>query len=170
MESISIQLCGKNGKGKCTIVDGDYDGEYFSQYRWYFNPKTGYVQRSSYLGDKSYKRDKKVYLHHEVEHPVKGMRVDHINRNKLDNRSSNLRLVSIRQSTINREQPRKNNYKGVAQLKYIGVDGTKHFYNRWTTYFRGKYIGSYSSEIEAAKMWDDVAFKMYGEYGVYNLK
>lgn len=92
MPYIEIPLHGKYGKGKVTLVDGDYDGEYFSQFKWYVSKK-GYAVRQDGYG----RSRKLVYLHHEVlpgktkaGHWVR----DHKDRNRLNNRSCNLHFVS----------------------------------------------------------------------------
>lgn len=101
LEVIELPCFGTNGKGKVTLVDGDYDGEYFGQYKWYVSPQ-GYAMRSNppdETNDKFYY----TYLHREVlGRQPKGMIADHINRNRLDNRSSNLRWATPLESAKNR--------------------------------------------------------------------
>jgi hypothetical protein len=107
---IRIPLHGKNGEGKFTLVDGDYDGEYFSQFKWLVMPN-GYVVRCNYENYDSKavtKTGKKkgygnyIYLHREVSRTPKGLVTDHINRNKLDNRSCNLRWTDYSGNAMNR--------------------------------------------------------------------
>lgn len=96
MENISstkIPLIGKYGAGLYAITDGDYDGEWFSTLRLRFNPTTGYVMTAV--------DSKNTYLHHLVLKPKKGFHIDHINRDKLDNRSCNLRWVTPSVNTKN---------------------------------------------------------------------
>lgn len=83
----------KNQTFMC-ILDSE-DEEYFSQWNWYY--------RKGYVGRHRTKRDPPgnhwVHLHWEVlfkagiEIPPK-MCIDHINRNKMDNRKDNLRVVT----------------------------------------------------------------------------
>ena len=101
MEYIKIPLHGKRGKGKYTLVDGDYDGEYFSQYRWYLLPN-GYAGRAM-IELPSKERTSYVYLHKEVCKTPPGYIVDHINRDKLDNRSCNLRWATYSDNANNRD-------------------------------------------------------------------
>lgn len=99
MEYIKIPLFGKRGNGKYTIVDGDYDGEYFSQFRWHLL-SNGYVARGSY--DHTTRSRSRIYLHHEVLATNKGFWRDHIDRDRLNNRSCNLRLVTPKENAHNR--------------------------------------------------------------------
>lgn len=95
LEAITIPLGGRRGEGLYTIVDGDYDGEWFSTIKWYLN-NHGYVQGK--LDGKT------VALHKLVCGSKKGLVVDHINRNKLDNRSCNLRFVTHRDNLLNSDR------------------------------------------------------------------
>lgn len=93
MEYISIPLKGIHGEGKFTLVDGDYDGEWFSGMRLHLNPVTGYVTT---------KVDGKVVNFHTLVCASKpGFHVDHIDRDKLNNRSCNLRHVTPSENTKN---------------------------------------------------------------------
>ena len=54
----------------------------------------------------------KIHLHRLIMDPPKGMVIDHINRNPLDNRRKNLRICTIQENL--RNQIRPNNKTGVA--------------------------------------------------------
>lgn len=74
---------------------------------------------------------KSVYLHNFLMSPPKGLEVDHVNRNKLDNRRENLRLVTHAQNCRNK---RPSQHRGVyPSYRALG---------RWTaeTYVKGKKI------------------------------
>ena len=170
MEHIKIPLFGKYGKEKFTLVDGDYDGEYFNQYKWYVSP-LGYVIRpASKYEDR---KEKTIYLHREVLKLTKGLNVDHINRDKLDNRSINLRPADKKQNCQNRISitKNKNGYKGVfypTNGRKRNKDGKMWQSNKPAAVFRGKYLGMFDNVELAAKAWDKEAKKHYGKYGVYN--
>jgi hypothetical protein len=109
------------------------------------------------------KKDKKItrqYLHRLLCGNPEGMVVDHINRNTLDNRKSNLRVVTTQQNSWNRVGT-TNGFKGVAKHKYgycsqIMVNG-KHIY-----------CGFFKSKIDAARRYDEVAKQHYGEFALTN--
>lgn len=110
MESIKIPVYHKSGI-VYAIVDADYDGEYIAQFKWYLS-KTGYPFRH----DNEYSLDVRtgewrrvrvslITMHSDIMGSKKGLEVDHIDRNKLNNRSCNLRHVTHKQNCHNRKVP-----------------------------------------------------------------
>ena len=69
--------------------------------------------------------------------------IDHINRNKLDNRKSNLRRVSNRVNGLNANW---NNKYGCAGISYVKA---RH---KFQVAICGKYIGQYDTIEEAIKV------------------
>lgn len=166
MEYIKIPL---GNTGKFTLVDGDYDGEYFSQYKWKVNSVTGYAFRKK--GPHEDEPGKYVALHRLVQKCPKGMWVDHINRDKLDNRSCNLRISTPQQNSWNRIRKKgKYKYIGVskAQNGTLRDNGTRWLSPKFRALFRGKHLGMFDTPEEAGLAWDAEARKIYGEFGVYN--
>ena len=142
-------------KGRVILID-DEDFERVSEKRWHFC--RGYARtRDGY---------KHVYLHQFILGKMEGMQIDHINRNILDNRKSNLRFVTKAQNSYNR------NKREGAQSKYIGVcksvNGPKRR-KSWRALIKSKLIGYYETEREAALAYDIEALKAYGEYAPLNL-
>ncbi len=91
--------------------------------------------------------------------------VDHKDGNGLNNQRSNLRICSKLQNNVNRRAIKgcRSAYKGV----YWDL---RH--KAWTSEIRKgnykKYLGLFSSEIEAAKAYDIQAFLWHGEYAQQN--
>jgi len=132
---------------KYTLVDTKY--EYLDKYKWSI-AKTGYAQANV---------EGKTTLLHKIIMPDNGI-VDHKNRNKLDNRDSNLRICTPSQSAANTSNiASKSGYRGVAYH-------VKN--NKWCVSVAGKYSGSFKTAIEAAKKYDKLALERWGEYSVLN--
>jgi hypothetical protein len=91
------------------------------------------------------------------------MVIDHINRDKLDNRLSNLRVITSKENSYNRKKnaTSENKYKGVQKRgnKYIAVitkDGVR------------REIPGFNTEEEAATCYDMMAEEMFGNYAGKN--
>ena len=95
-----------------------------------------------------------------------GQFIDHIDHNGLHNRKENLRLASMAQNSWNKRKQRGNHtskYKGVCfytrEQKWgarIQANGNKIF------------LGMFTNEIDAAKVYDKAARKYYGEFAYLN--
>lgn len=107
-------------KYKATIDSADF--ELVSKYNgWRFDKKTGYAYKSKYIctlpnGKEKYER---IFMHRLIMNCPKRMVVDHINRDKLDNRKKNLRICTQSQNCFNGKLSRNNTsgYVGVSWLK-----------------------------------------------------
>jgi len=107
-------------------------------------------------------RTEKRYMHREImNEPL--LHVDHVNGDKLDNRRCNLRVVTPQQNQFNsrKKAPALSRYKGVTRQNGRWV--ARITMNRTT-----KYLGSYCSEEEAAKAYDEVARHLFGEFACAN--
>lgn len=93
-------------KGEAILIDKD-DFARVKTHCWFVDSK-GYV-----CGPR-------IRLHRFLMQPPKGMQVDHINRNKLDNRKCNLRIVTNQQNHFNRPI-NKNNKSGCTGVSYNKV-------------------------------------------------
>ena len=98
-----VLLSGENGKEKFAIVDSN-KFVLLSQFKWWLNDK-GYAVTTQYLGGgRSNGKSKKIRMHRLIIGATQGEVVDHINRNRLDNRKSNLRIVTYSENNINQEK------------------------------------------------------------------
>jgi hypothetical protein len=104
-------------------------------------------------------------MHRQITSAPPGLVVDHINHNGLDNRKDNLRLCTRAQNALN-QRPRKgtsSRYKGV-----YWHERDKRFYAQISHKGRRYHLGSYKSEIQAAKAYDKKAKELFGEFAHLN--
>ena len=147
------------------IVDpADYDR--LKGHKWVTKKgdKTFYARR--YIPRGKGKNDTLVYIHQEIIKVPKGMVVDHINHDGMDNRRANLRAATHSQNLCNRKKR-----SGAMYSKYKGVHWHKH-HKKWSSRitFQKKTIelGSFEDEIEAAKAYDEAAKIHHGEFACLN--
>jgi len=101
---------------------------------------------------------KKTYLHQLILGRKDGFVIDHINRDKLDNRRENLRFITQRQNCLN-VKLNKNNTSG-----HRGIQWNKEIskYVARITHFRKSiHIGSFAKIEDAIKARKDAELK-YG--------
>ena len=106
-------------KGKYAIVD-DEDFDSMNQKSWHFSTK-GYACAGTHTGSavNGTRRTVRFFMHRLINKTPDGLQTDHINRNKLDNRRSNLRTVTNQQNHFNMPLSRNNatGCKGVYWFK-----------------------------------------------------
>jgi hypothetical protein len=127
-----------------------------SQYKWY-------------LGKNDYPCCYELYkttLHKFVFRMITGCKIpsdiyiDHIDRNKLNNTNTNLRMVSPQENSFNKSS--KSNKKGVRKISEnnytasITKNGTKHE------------IKNIKTEKEAAEMYNIMAEELFGVHAAFN--
>lgn len=141
-----IYLSGQRGKGMFSLVDDD-DYERAIKHSWCLDYGAGYaMSRVNY---------KNVRLHRFVMGAKTGQIVDHINRDKLDNRKSNLRFVNTSINMMNTGLIKTNTsgYKGVS---WNSKD------KRWVAQVKQNYknirLGAFINKedaIRARSAWDN---------------
>lgn len=155
---MKIEYCQLLVKSQIVLLDKT-DLSFFNQYSWRI--VNGYVARSKRIGQKV----TTIHLHTDLMKPEKDFETDHINRNKLDNRRSNLRVVTHSQNCQNRRKSSRNTsgYIGIRKKKgrtkwevLVTVAG-KHFY-----------VGYYSNLQEAIKARDNKTKELHGKFAQLN--
>lgn len=94
------------------------------------------------------------------EWPTKS--IDHINRDRVDNRPENLRLASAAENGRNRAKNKNNSsgYKGVTWDAAHGKWRSSITVNRKT-----KYLGLFERAEQAHRAYTDASILFHGEYG-----
>ena len=121
------------------LIDKE-DLEKISKHTWYLN-QNGYAES----GDS---QNNHIKAHHEIiGKPPEGLVTDHINRNRLDNRKSNLRHVTTRENLLNRDMAISIANRAIRPLQGIKV-------------YKGKKRTSYSVHIHD----ENGVTRYYGTY------
>lgn len=139
------------------LVDGE-DYSSLSTYNWSINPK-GYAW--SKIDGKT------TYMARLIMNCDKGLTVDHINHNTLDNRKENLRICTYSQNNYNRRIGRINSaskYKGVRKSDINGKWQTEIINNEGNIF-----IGAFYTEDYSALMYNKNVLDVQGEYGYFNI-
>lgn len=147
-------------KGRVTVVD-DEDFEVLAQWRWHLGG-SGYAARTRRIGGR---KTEKVLMHRVIMGNPEGMHIDHINGDPLDNRRSNLRIVTRFQNEQNRGK-NKNNTSG-----YKGVTFSKKE-QKWvaqiTANGKSYRAGCHASPEAAAQAYNEAATRLHGEFATLN--
>lgn len=112
----------------------------------------------------SWLNKQRCLMHRLLLRPSPEMDCDHINKNKLDNRRCNLRICT-RQQNCAYSQRRKHNKSSVFK-------GVRRHHNRFVA--RGRqnerelHLGSFLTEIEAARAYNRWAKEAFGDFALLN--
>jgi len=146
-------------RGMTALVD-DGDFEMLSGFKWHAT-STGYAARSVWAGG----RKVPCYMHRMILLPDPGQEVDHINRDPLDNRRSNLRTATSAENRRN-TGPWSTNTSG-----YKGVYWFRRDHN-WTAHitknYHAQHLGYFDNARDAALAYDAAARDLFGEFAWVN--
>jgi hypothetical protein len=121
-----------------------FDGQYITTHDW----KNNY---------------KKIRIHRLITNPLKNLDVDHVNHNKLDNRTENLRICEPWQNCANRSKQHKKNKHGCTGVVFKNSEG-----GHYEAYIRANkktiYLGRTRLLAEAVKLRKDAEIQYFGEF------
>lgn len=142
-------------RGEVAMVDED-DFEKVSCFKWICTTR-GYAARQISRGGKT----KNIQMHSLIIDVPNGYVIDHINRNKLDNRKSNLRIATRTENNRNRYPSNKTGYKGVS-------DRATCFRALISPNNKTLRLGDFKNPVHAAMAYDIAAKDLYGEFAYLN--
>jgi hypothetical protein len=150
-------------QGLITLID-DEDYEKFAHLKWQAS-KHRYTWYVKYR----YQHNKEIThisLHRVIMNAPKGIEVDHVDGNGLDNRKKNLRLATHIENHHN-QKPQQS-----CSSQYKGVSLDKHS-NKWTARISNNgishFLGRFQLEEEAALAYNEAAMKYHQEFAYLNI-
>jgi hypothetical protein len=105
------------------------------------------------INGKNYRAGRLAWFYIYGEWPK--FEIDHINRDRCDDRIDNLREATTAQNHANAKLHRRNT-SGVKGVRYNGYS--------WVAQIGHSHIGSYETQVEAAEAYRKTAKEMYGEF------
>lgn len=111
-------------------------------------------------------KGKSTYLHRLITKAQKGQYVDHIDGNTFNNQTDNLRVCTNQQNSWNSPAKKHgaSSYKGVSKGRWG---------KGWQASIRGpkgrKYLGTFSTQKEAAEAYNRAAAELHGEFARLNV-
>lgn len=153
--------------GKWTLIDAD-DLPRVAPFRWYAvrDDDRWFAKRGVNLGPMEGRRICSIYLHHVILAVPPGTWVTHLNRDTLDNRKANLRIITRHEAQGRRRLSRNNTsgYRGVSYHKATG---------KWRANIRKagmkQSLGYFATPEEAARAYDVAAQEEWGDLALLNL-
>lgn len=104
-----------------------------------------------------------VLMHRLILGCASDLEVDHIDGDPLNNRRANLRPATRGQNRQN-TRPKKHGtsrFKGVTRLRRMGAA-------RWQAAIKSRFLGTFSTEDDAARAYDQEARRLFGPFARLN--
>ncbi len=147
-------------QGLFSLVD-DCDADHISQFSWH-PAKSG---KLVYAITTLYEPKQTLSIHRLIMAPPRGLVVDHINCDGLDNRRENLRVITQAEN-VRRRRPhgKASQYRGVSKSS----SKSKPWWAMIRVNDKQKNLGSFLTEIEAAMAYDCAARDAWGPIAYQN--
>lgn len=157
VDKMEVELRGKN-KIKVEIDEEDYDR--VMQHAWSYCGKINNTYPTTSINNKN------IALHRFILNAIKGQIIDHIDRNRLNNKKNNLRFCTNTQNQWNSCKQKNNTtgYKGVTIFKR---NKKKPYYSQIWVNKKNIYLGYFKTKEEAYEAYCEAAIKYFGEYACF---
>ena len=132
----------KNEEVAVSKIDFD-DIQYVYKHKWH-------LTRQGYVGSSG-----GILLHSFL---FGGIMIDHVNRDRLDNRRENLRVVDCQRNAGNSEG-------GLNKTGFKGVYASR---GKWKAEICSTFLGYFGCPQDAAREYDKAAMEWYGQYALTN--
>jgi len=122
-------------------------------------------KKYAYRGTSKNGVQRRVYMHQQLVTVPEGFEIDHVNRNGLDNRRENLRLVTHTQNLANS----KLNSRNTSGFRGVALDKKRR---KWFCSIRvsgkTKALGRFTDPKAAAHVWNQAALEAWGSFANLN--
>jgi hypothetical protein len=151
-------------RGKVATIDAD-DAERVLQHKWYLQTNDD-REYAAACHTTSPNQKIVIFMHRLILNAPKGVQVDHLDGDGLNNTRANLRLCTHAQNMANQRLRRATNTSG-----YKGVYWKKHA-KQWCAQIkhqgRKHHLGYYRNPEDAARAYDRAAITFFGEFARLN--
>jgi hypothetical protein len=149
-------------RSKIALVD-DEDYPELSKFKWHAESKKYGFYACRRVNNQG--KINRLSMSRFLMSPPKGLVVDHINHNTLDNCRSNLRVCSVGENCRNRKKPRTNTsgYKGV-----VWQESRKSWRASLETGDKTVWLGNHGNREDAARAYDVKAKELFGAFAFLN--
>lgn len=152
-------------QGYHAIVD-DEDYDKLSVFKWQYH--NGYAKRGEYC--ERIKNNKSIKMHRVIMNCPLKLVVHHKNHNPLDNRKSNLQIVTRHKNSKSQRNQSNAKYSSKYQgvFKRVYSSGKESWTAKIKVNYRNIYLGTFQSEDEAGFAYNLAAKKYFKEVAVLN--
>lgn len=152
-------------QGISTEVDEE-DYWYLVQWNWFIG--VGKRNRNMFVRRQGPNK-KTILMSRLIMNAPEGVTVDHIDRNPLNNRRSNLRLCSMDDNhcNLNKRRGTSSRFKGVSVYKL--ANGRIKYQANISKDRKTYYLGLFDSEEMAAEAYDEAANRLHGAFANTNI-
>lgn len=145
-----------------TIIDAE-DYEKCKEYKWCLmsmHPRGRYVMNNTVGKLAQFILGVKTSVNNHL---------DHINGDTLDNRKSNLRVITNQQNQLKKkiQVNNRSGYRGVHWYQNPGKTSAWEAHIRFNK--KGYFLGRFKSKHDAAKAYNEKAIELFGEFAVLNV-